>query len=512
MVSRAGVPQGTRLNPRFTREVTPDLTIAQAVADADNIGGDWVILIYPGTYDEIDITPDGGANITLKAMGEGRVLIAPTEDPVAAVIVSGHTLNLEDVDVTAFSAGFPAVRVVGGTFEATGCILQGVGAGDAIQQVGGTVLLHDTEVPVGDIDLADDDCTLRLSGCNVNGTLDTAGVLAHIIACRHCDFNDQAVNLLATGAGECEFESCNRIGTITDASLGAGVVNGHICRCHVTGGGLVKNGTTGWLIDSSELSAINSTNATGEITVYGGLVLTVTSSAGIIRLTGTQYRWINRSATGNIVDQSPWLGDAPWHVEKWTWQAALANSQVGTRGTPIDAGSGQVLLEVTLDAAGQDAVEALPEAGGGNDISFLPARTPRMITQFMWDRTGANQFEFFGLRETLGDVMPAGGGAEHCAGFCWNGAQFFTRTDGGVNNTDEVFAAPGHGVPIQLEIIIFGGVRVEFYMNGALVATHTTNIPTAALDWQHLHYTDGGGATTDVEVEIRNGGCQECPV
>lgn len=497
--------------------------IQDAVSYCDAMGGEWTILLHPrgeagaAVWDEIDITPNGGAIITIKGIGEGRVRIAPTGDPVAAVIVSGHTLNLEDVDVVAFSAGFPALRVTGGAFEATGSIIQGVGAGDAVQQVGGTVLIHDCQVPVGDIDLTDAACVLTLTDCNINGTLDTSdGVGAGVVmtvAVRHCDLNDQAINYAATGACVYAFESCNHMGNITDASLGAGAVNGHICRGHVVGG-LVKNGTTGWLIDNSELLAINSTNATGEITVSGGIVLTVTSSGGIIRLIGTQYRAINRSATGNIVDQSPYLADMPWHVQKWSWQAALANSQVAVRGTPIDGGSGQVLLEVTLNAAPGarvEAVEQLPEAGGARENSLIPLRTPRMITQFMWDRTGANEFVFFGLRETLGNAYPAA--AEESAGFHYDSATgFVARSSTAAGNEDTVMGvAPDHLGIIQLEVIIFGGVRVEFYIDGVLVASHTTRVPTANLRWQHILYTDGGGAATDVDVEILNGGCQQCP-
>ena len=135
-----------------------------------------------------------------------------------------------------------------------------------------------------------------------------------------------------------------------------------------------------------------------------------------------------------------------------------------------------------------------------------------MIARFLWDRTGANEFICVGLRETPGDVMPAGGGAEDCAVFCYDsGIGFFTRTDDGTDSEDQVIAAPGHINPIQLEVVIFGGVRVEFYMDNALVATHVTRVPIDTLRWQHLLYTDGGGGVTDVNMEILNGGCQECP-
>lgn len=756
--------------------------IQDAIDYCDAIGGEWVIELYPrgeagaAVWDEGDITPNGGAIITLKGMGEDRVRIVPTVAPTVAVVVSAHTLNLEDIIVTAPTDAFPAVRVTAGTFEATSCELNGVGVGDAIQQVGGTVTLHDCQVPVGDIDLRDAACTLILTDCAINGTIDTAnGTGANVVmtaVVSHCDCHDQAFNLAATGACHYDFTSCNHIGTITDASLGAGAVNGEMCRCHVTGGGLVKNGTTGWLIDNSELISISNTNATGEISVYGGLVLgiiravgsivwwqdnhtlkvipcttitdpiigwaiaaataapapsatnlytvhiypgiydeyvtcsswanlkgigpkgsvviqqidgtilrlsttrvqiedltirlvtptapnrilingsnvpsgcrftnvilEVTTPAGqspilwqftgnstvilercyinvgdtnsgitvriedtaditidncdftvaapghrhlrivsdtptirssntryagtaklldlaagtvylsndtcpctgawtntdstvimsncsveapivagngaIVRLRSCSYRAISRAGTGNIVDESPYLSDAPWHVEKWSWQAALANSQVAVRGTPRDDGSGQVLLEVNLDVADVEAVEALP-AVGSYPNTFDPAKTPRMITQYLWEYTGAYEHVFIGLRHTPGDAYPVAN--EDCAGFVYDSTldpgagTFFTYTIRGANVEYQPISAPGHAVPIQLEIIIFGGVRVEFYIDGVLVATHITRVPIDALYWQHLLVTDGLGGDTDIDVAIRNGGCQECPV
>ena len=61
---------------------------------------------------------------------------------------------------------------------------------------------------------------------------------------------------------------------------------------------------------------------------------------------------------------------------------ALANADVAVRGTPLDAGSGQVLLEVeTSGAADQEAVETNTEGGGALGNEFTPARTPRFLTQ-----------------------------------------------------------------------------------------------------------------------------------
>ncbi|MBA7615678.1 hypothetical protein ES703_22963 [subsurface metagenome] len=504
--------------------------IQDAIDYCDAIGGEWTILIYPrgeagaAFYNEGDIAPNGGALITLKGMGEGRVRIAPTVAPAVAVIVSAHPLNLEDIEVTAPTNAFPALRVTGGACVATRCELNGVAGGalhDAVQQVGGTLTLHESYIPVGDIDLTDAACTLIVDDCDIHGPLDTSdGAGANVlmtVTVNHTDCNNQAFNLAATGACVYEFHSNNEMGTITDASLGAGAVNGEICRCHIVAG-LVKNGTTGWLIDNSELVLINSTNATGEITVAGGFILTVTSSAGIIRLVGAFYRDINRSATGNIVDQSPWLGDQPWHVEKWDWQAALANRQTSVRGTPLDAGGGQILLEVnTSGAVDREAVETFPAIAGALANNWTPARTPRFLGQIAVDNFHGDADMFFGLRETPDDYVPdITGAGEQCAGFDWDGTDFRAiSTNGAGAGISTNLTIPTINTQVQLEVIIFGGVQVEFYVDGVLVATHNTvaGIPTAVLEHQHLlNNGAGGGAAADIDVTVRNGGCQECPV
>ena len=518
MVMATKTPQGARLNPQNTLELSQGMSIQVAIDTANAHGGEWTILLYPSVYREGEITQGGGANIVLKSMGPGRTTIAPVAAPATGVIVSGAELILDGIRVINPDLTMPALRVTGGTCNCIDCKFDQVGGagGNVIEQVAGILTLRDCETDVGAIDLRDAACTLDIASCRINGPIVTAGAFAHHVTVRHCDCNNQAFNLAATGACVYDFESNNEMGTITDDSLGAGAFNGEICRCHVGGAGLHKDGTTGWLIDKSELAAITSTDDTGEIWVYGGIVVVVNATAGIIRLIGTSYREIHRTLTGNIVDQSPWLSDLFWHVQKWSWQVALANSQVAVRGTPRDDGSGQVLLEINTSVADFEAVEALP-AVGAYPRTFDPAKTPRMITQYLWNRTGANEFVFIGLRHTPGDAYPVAN--EDCAGFVYDTVldppgTFFAYSIRGANVEYTAIGVPGHTDQIQLEIIIFGGVRVEFYVDGVLVATHTTRVPSDALYWQHLLISDGGegGPGADVDLSVRNGGVQECPI
>ncbi len=235
----------------------------------------------------------------------------------------------------------------------------------------------------------------------------------------------------------------------------------------------------------------------------------VAGNLAIVRLKNCFYRAIQRTGTGNIVDESPTLKDVPWKVHKWDWMAALASMDVGVRGTPVDGGSGQILLEVTDNVAGQEAVESNPEAAGALGTEFTPARTPRFLTQISAASFDANVTMFYGLRKTLGDYVPAA--TEDHAGFIWDGTNFKASSDNGVATETTNLALPSTGAQHQLEVIVFGGVRVEFYVDGVLVATHTTRVPSAVLDWQHLLETAGGGTGDVIDVTVRNGGIQECP-
>ncbi len=193
--------------------------------------------------------------------------------------------------------------------------------------------------------------------------------------------------------------------------------------------------------------------------------------------------------------------------------ATLASMDVATRGSPIDAGSGQILLEVTDNVADAEAVESNAEAAGALGTEFTPARTPRFLTQIFADAFDAHVTMFFGLRAALGAAIP--GAAEDHAGFDWDGTNFrATSSDGaGVGLTTNL-TTPTVDQQVQLEVIVIPGVGVEFYQDGALVATHTAvaEMPDAALDWQHLLATAGAGGGDVIQVGVRNGGVQECPL
>ena len=223
------------------------INIQDAVDYCDNETGEWTIELYTGAYNEGDITPGGGASITLRGMGADRVRIAPTAAPAAAVIVSAFNLHLENLIVASFDATRPALRVTGGVCSGKHTLFVGVGAGDAIQQVGGNIELDDCQTPIGDVDLSTGDCTFEAHDSHFHGPIDTAAeARAHTLLLVQCDLHNQGISSLATGATTLDARGCSNMGLVQN------------------------NGTSDWVIRDSDVGAANQQDAGGSITLYGG--------------------------------------------------------------------------------------------------------------------------------------------------------------------------------------------------------------------------------------------------
>ena len=261
MVLPTKTPQGSRLNPQNTLELSQGMDIQVAVNTANAHGGEWTILLYPGApYRQGDITHVGVANITIASMGHERAVIAPTVAPVAGVIVSGAILTLDGVDVIAPDATMPALRVTGGTCTCIGnSEFRFVGAGgDAIQQVAGILTFDHCVILTGDIDLSGSGCTLNMYFCRlVVDPIDTAGAFAHQITLEHCDLNGQNINSAATGATVISMAGCTNVGVLAHAGTGAVTLRG------------------------SEVASINMI-AAGTVVAYGGYIGAITRAAGSV--------------------------------------------------------------------------------------------------------------------------------------------------------------------------------------------------------------------------------------
>jgi len=464
-------------------DTTTDTVIGWAIAEA--AAGD-VILLHPGTYDEPVVCKAG---VNLKGIGlKGSVVIQRTDSDIITL-----ANNIEIADLTVRLVTPNAARYL---------ILDNAAACTAKM----TNLVMEITTPSNfahNIFRFSGAGTYTIERCSydIGGNGSTYGVNnqpnAATIKLVGNDFtmtNPNAQHIGSPASGTWTGSGNRWTGTSKVFSINAGTFTFDNCA-------LLSTRT--WVNTGSTITL---RNCAIEAPVVAG-------NGALVRMKNCSYRAIQRTATGNIVDESPELKDAPWHIERWTWQAALANAQVGVRGAPVDGGSGQVHLPVTDGgAASRVAVEANAEVVGTLGTEFTPAKTPRFITQIAIDNwaTAATNFKmFFGLRETLGDNVPVAN--EDHAGFEWDATNFNAINGLGANKSSTALTTPGNGVHVQLEVIVVGGVQVEFYINGVLVHTETNNVPAAVLDWQHLMEALANSTATTINGTMRNGGTQECP-
>lgn len=454
----------------------------------------WTILIYPGIYDEAITTADW---VNLKGIGpKGSVVISQADETTVILLGLDATMQIQNLTVrlaapTTYRSIVTSIYGFTSHVSFTDVVLECPAPG-----------AH--AITVFDL-CADGSYLIERCSYNIGGTGNSRGILnsgpTPVFRLIDNDFEFNNVNAYHI--------STNQYGTWT------GEGNRWAGTC-----GMFEVSNATFIFDNDAMICTGAwANMTNSIMTLRRCAIEAPVFAypsGIIRLKECSYRKIQRLLGGNIVDESPQLQDAPWKVHKWNWMTALANMDVAVRGTPLDAGSGQVLLEVTDNVAGQEAVEANPEAAGALANQFTPDRTPRFMTQISVDSFDPHVTMFFGLRATLGNAIP--GPAEDHAGFDWDGTNFRAiSSDGGGVGVQTNLTTPSVDAQHQLEVIVFGDVggagSVEFYVDGMLVATHTAAAgkPNAAMDWQHLLATAGGGGGDVIQVTVRNGGCQECP-
>lgn len=491
MVSGTRVPQGTRLNPRNTFEVCEGMLVQAAInaaaaqVPAPSATNPWTILIYPGIYNETIV---GASWVNLRGIG-----------PKGSVIIQQTDLN---------------TVLLATNMEISGLTLR------IVTPTAARVLIRDADVA----------CTVKM--------MDLVFEITTPVALDHIVFN-------FTGAGVYTIERCSYNIGGTGAAFGVRNVSNaatihladndfqftNINAFHIasnqngtwTGRGNRWTGTCGMFSVSDGRITLDGDAmiCTGVWVVTNSIIglrhcaieaPVVTGGGGNVRMKDCSYRAIQRGgAEGNIVDESSQLQDYPWHVVKWNWMTALANADVAVRGTPVDAGSGQIMLEVTDNAPDAEAVEAELAAAGSLSNKITPQRTPRFITQISVDSFDPHVTMFFGLRETLGNAIP--GGAEHSIGFDWDGTNFRAVNCNALGQTATNLDIPGTDALHQLECICIYGTMIGcvYYVDGIFVAAHTTKLPNQPLDWQHLLATAGAGGGDVIRVTIRNGGVQECP-
>ena len=280
MTMATKTPQGARLNPQNTLELSQGMSIQTAINTADAHGGFWVILLYPSTtYNEGDLTTTGGALITIRGMDE-HVMIAPAAAPATAVINITETLYLENITVISPDAAIPAVLVntATGAPTITDCNIIGEGVGYSLQMTRGSVDVHRGSFS-GDVHLSTVRCLMDCYFTTFLGDLITAAEpLNHDIDLMSCEFTGGNITSLATGATVLAIEGGSDIGTITDSGTGLFTITG------------------------SYVDSVSCLNAGGEIRIRGGTVNTWVGTNGTILwyITSGEMKVLGRGALDDI--------------------------------------------------------------------------------------------------------------------------------------------------------------------------------------------------------------------
>ncbi len=471
----------------------------------------------------------------------------PQQYEVYAGMLIQHAIAAAAADTPAPSATAPYTILIhpGIYTEAVICSnyvnLKGIGPKGAvvIQQTDATIITLATQVQIENL-------TVRLVTPSAARNLITDSA-----ACI-CKFTDMIVAVTTPGVFLCNLWYCNNAASsytfercscnVTYAQ--AVVYNDNtgtmkIIDCDFTNSGSAKyvlrsTDASNWsiigsyLIGASDGTAIQA--VTGNLTIDSSVIsyslyvgtgtviarncsinglISTNSATSKLRLSNCIYRAVTRSS-GNIVDESPQSLDSIYHLAKYEGDVLIASANIATRtsvGTVSDGGNGQCVLHNA--AAGYAGIENPAEAGGGLATTFNPTRTPRFSVQFSSSSFPANSSMFFGLRAALGAAVPAMN--EIHAGFRWNGANFIaSSSDGAGVGVADNCTTPSVNVQHQLEIIILGGIQVEFYIDGVLVFTHATaaGLPSGEMQWQIISID---AAAQTIDVSVRRMFCQECP-
>lgn len=431
------------------------ITAAAADSPTPAATAPYTVLIHPGIYAEVVTC---SSFVHLRGMAKDAVTIQQTN---ADVVTLASNLDIENLTVRITTPATTAKSLI----KDNAAALTGVKLKDV-------VLAYTTPAAIANVGvLLTGGTTLTMERCSADWAVPGTGA--------------EIVLSVTTAASTVMVDGCNFRNT------------------NVTAGSLINVAFAG-----SVVTVVDSRLA--------GTVSHLVASAGIIRVSNSQYRSVARSGTGDIVDESPEAKSYAFHVVKTSFEVDVANATYATRtavgGAVLEGGAGQARLRINdnaLDAAG---IENAADAAGALDSSFTAGQTIRYCRQISANAFRTTTDMFFGLRATLGAAVP--GAAEDHFGFIWDGTNFkASSSDGaGVGQTTNL-TTPSTGAQHQLEAIQLR-TGVEFYVDGVLVATHTgVGIPTAGgnLDFQDYQISDGGGGATTSDVTLREGFIAECP-
>lgn len=165
-------------------------------------------------------------------------------------------------------------------------------------------------------------------------------------------------------------------------------------------------------------------------------------------------------------------------------------------------GANQIVLDVQEDGAGDAEIYNEGEQNSGQDTSFNAGRSPYFKAEFAMDRaSSAHTNAFIGLRASASaTATPVAG--ENFVGLYKLGATWAPVTGDGSSTTSGDAASVSNSTRYVVEILLISATRAEIYLNGVLVDSIETTLPTGDLDWQIMleSKTTGGADVAHLTV------------
>lgn len=180
-------------------------------------------------------------------------------------------------------------------------------------------------------------------------------------------------------------------------------------------------------------------------------------------------------------------------------QWATGNAGNGDRNP---GGTGQWVFKVQENSGDAYYIANQGEQNTGFDTSWNAGRSPYGRFEFATDGNDSWLSVWAGFRQTVGVAVP-NAAAEKYAGLHFDGTNWNAEVADGTSETQSgnltVAASQRH----VLEVLIVSATNVLFFIDGLLVSTLATTLPTGNLDWTFLIISDGsGGAATWSNVTI----------
>ncbi len=174
----------------------------------------------------------------------------------------------------------------------------------------------------------------------------------------------------------------------------------------------------------------------------------------------------------------------------------------GSGGSILIGGSGQIVLKVDNDGAGGARIDQRLLVNAAASNLWTPSKNPYYRLELHLDLGGDEISVFVGLRISPANAIPTAG--EEHVGFTHGDPAGLWRTsssDGVGVESEDVDTEITLGARHILEFFQTAS-KIEFWVDGVLLQTHTVEFPTSALTWEIFLESDGSGGATDTHLTI----------